>query len=165
MKKSKNYLSKICALLIILSANYANAQNNLTRFEWVSHTTFDTIKNIGQKHLFYQRCDPQSDSLIANGILVFKNTSILNIPQCKYEISIIDTVIKSITISTNSKPNTAELRIYATKLCGELNLLFRSNKYINYLSVRLLNKKPCAVLYLESKNKKKGKLIIVSSDV
>ena len=157
-----NHCSKICALLLILSANFASAQNNPTRFEWVSHTTFDTIKNIGQKHLFYQRCDPQSDSLIANGILIFKNTSILNIPQCKYEISITDTIIKSITISTNSKPNTAALRLYASKLCGELYLLYQSNKYNNYLSIRLLNEKHCAVLYLESKNKKKGKLIIVA---
>ncbi len=159
-----NYIFKSLVILMVV-VNGAYAQDKSNYFEWVSHTTFDTVMNVGHKYLFYQYCAEDMDSLIANGTVAFSNTTIVNIPKCKYEMLIVDTIIEKVTITTDTRQNTAKLKLFAYQLCGELNHLYYKKKYHSYLSICLLNERYCALLYIEKKNSKKGKLIIMNSDL
>jgi hypothetical protein len=152
----RNIFVIFCAFVFI------NASHAQTTYEWSSYNKFDTIHNIGKRHIFKQFCYKGADSLISDGTLIFSNATIGNISACKYSIFVTDTIIQSIMINTFSKASTIELYNYVNNLSIncipiEFNKIRISNYVITDINITYL------LIYIESKNKKKGVLYLKRS--
>lgn len=143
-------------IVALLFSTFLNAQ---VTYEWSSVINFDTIHNIGQKHVFKQFCNTDTDSIISNGTLIFSNAKIGSISKCKYSIFVSDTVIQCLIIHTFSKKSTTELNNYVGSLLLN-NDSFEFNKSIISNFVIINEQMIYTITYIETKNKKKGILYI-----
>ncbi|MGC9332193.1 MAG: hypothetical protein ACP5DZ_10020 [Bacteroidales bacterium] len=136
------------------------SQNDTYTFEWISKIKIDTLATIGHKHMYVQYCLPEIDTNIVNGIIIHSNAEVMNIPNCRYEIYLTDTIITKIIITTSNKESTIELKKLVTQLFLNFELLKLNKKQKYCLTDSVFNGTHCILLYIEEKKMKKGKFII-----
>lgn len=132
-----------------------------TNFEWFSNIHFDSVKMPGYRHLFYQFCNTEDDSLIANGNLVFHHAKIASIGNCVFKQSVRDTIYTSCEISTRTKETSKNLLDFYTSHCKvggishstssssqKVDVAFIDNKYYYFILTAVRKKKKYNLLIL-----------------
>lgn len=93
-----------------------------TTFEWYSKLDVDKIIYPGQKHIFKQQCLPGEDSLIVNGVLIFHNSNIKDIAECRFKQIVKDTIITQIEFASSNRSASNDIvSFYESKLHHEFS--------------------------------------------
>ncbi len=157
----KTFLFSIFVFLgLAVNAQTSECSKTIMSFE----SKFDTLRQVGYPYNFGLHNKSEYGNAIDFGKLIFTKAKVNIVSNCVYETYFDNAIVKSLSLATDNKKTTAELREFASLVCSDFVLEDGCKGPINLQAKIFLNEKLCLVSYTEDKHSKNAIFEVKLSD-